>query len=268
MLESISCQYEDVRALLLERGEEGRLNDLREDTLKAMVMFLQRFKEATKALEASKTPTLHLTAVWLDRLKRHLQPSSTDNLTFSSLKAKCLRILVEKYEIHLLHKLAMFLHPKLKCLKLLVEEHSMETVHNEVWRLVNDIKESRASPTQRVATVSSAPPEKRARQSEGLSDVEDSSSSDECTQDEVSAYIDFKSPREENFDVLSWWKEHATRFPNVAHIARSILSIPASSAASERDFSTAGFVVSERRSQLKPGTVDDILFLHSNLKKH
>nr|XP_033935541.1 zinc finger BED domain-containing protein DAYSLEEPER-like [Pseudochaenichthys georgianus] len=165
----------------------------------------------------------------------------------------------------------MFLHPKLKSLKLLVEEHSMETVHNEVRRLVNDIKERRASPTQRVATVSSAPrppPEKRARQSEGLSDVEDSSSSDECTEDEVSAYIDFKSPREENFDVLSWWKEHATRFPNVAHIARSILSIPASSAASERDFSTAGFVVSERRSQLKPATVDDILFLHSNLKKH
>ncbi|KAF3840348.1 hypothetical protein F7725_019065 [Dissostichus mawsoni] len=79
----------------------------------------------------------------------------------------------------------------------------------------------------------------------------------------VLAYIDFKSPREENFDVLSWWKEHATRFPNVAQIACSILSIPASSAASERDFSTAGFVVSERRSQLKPGTVDDILFLHT-----
>ncbi|KAK1875685.1 putative AC9 transposase [Dissostichus eleginoides] len=220
MLESISCQYEDVQ-----------------------------IKEATKALEASKTPTLHLTAVWLDRLKRHLQPSSTDNLAFSSLKAKCLRILVEKYEIHVLHKLAMFLHPKLKSLKLLVEEHSMETVH-------------------RKCGVFSAPPEKRARQSEGLSNVEDSSSSDECTLDEVSAYIDFKSPREENFDVLSWWKEHATRFPNVAHIARLILSIQASSAASERDFSTAGFVVSERRSQLKPGTVDDILFLHSNLKKH
>ncbi|KAK1887913.1 Zinc finger protein 618 [Dissostichus eleginoides] len=158
MLESISCQYEDVRALLLERGEEGRLNDLSEETLNAMVMFLQRFKEATKALEASKTPILHLTAVWLDRLKCHLQPSSTDNLTFSSLKAKCLRILVEKYKIHLLHKLAMFLNPKLKSLKLLAEEHAMETVHNEVRRLVKDIKERCASPTQRVA--SSPPPGK------------------------------------------------------------------------------------------------------------
>ncbi|KAJ8356406.1 hypothetical protein SKAU_G00192000 [Synaphobranchus kaupii] len=136
MLESISCQYEDVRTLLLERGEEGRLYDLDEETLGAMVMFLQRFKEATKALEASKTPTLHLTAVWFDRLKRHLQPSSTDNLTFSSLKEKCLRILLEKYEIHLLHKLAMFLHPKLKSLKLLADEHEVGTVHNKVRRLV------------------------------------------------------------------------------------------------------------------------------------
>ncbi|KAJ4919149.1 hypothetical protein JOQ06_024339 [Pogonophryne albipinna] len=226
MLEWISCQYEDVCALLLEKGEEGRLNDLSEDTLNAMVMFLQRFKEATKALEASKTPTLHLTAVWLDRLKRHLQPSSTDNLTFSSLKAKCLRILVEKYEIHLLHKLAMFLHPKLKSLKLLVEEHSMETVHNEVRRLVNDIKERRASPTQRVATVSSAPPEKRARQSR-----------------------DYPMSR-------------------IPLPAMSALRMNFKRSASERDFSTAGFVVSERRSQLKPGTIDYILFLHSNLKKH
>lgn len=44
--------------------------------------------------------------------------------------------------------------------------------------------------------------------------------------------------------------------------------LPASSAAYERDFPTAGFVIQERRSQLKPGTVDDILFLHSNLKRH
>ena len=42
------------------------------------------------------------------------------------------------------------------------------------------------------------------------------------------------------------------------------LSLPsllsASSAASERDFSGAGSDVQERRSQLKPSTVDDVLF--------
>ena len=34
----------------------------------------------------------------------------------------------------------------------------------------------------------------------------------------------------------------------------------------ERDFSSAGYVIQERMSQLKPSTVDDVLFLHSNLK--
>ena len=38
------------------------------------------------------------------------------------------------------------------------------------------------------------------------------------------------------FDVLLWWKEHAKTFPNMAIILLNVLSIPASSAASERDF--------------------------------
>lgn len=97
-----------------------------------------------------------------------------------------------------------------------------------------------------------------------LTDVEDSSD-DMLNEDEVSAYIEFRPPKADSFDVLLWWKEHEKNFPKLAMIARGVLSIPASSAASERDFSSAGFVIQERRTQLKPGTVDDILFLHSNL---
>ena len=102
-----------------------------------------------------------------------------------------------------------------------------------------------------------------------LADVEDSSGDEEEQPvDEVSVYIERKSPkdREGTFDVLSWWKEHSKEFPNLSRVARSILCIPASSAPSERDFSTAGFVIQERRTQLDPETVDDILFMHSNLR--
>lgn len=113
------------------------------------------------------------------------------------------------------------------------------------------------------------PPEKRPRvTTDTLSDVEDSGDEAPQYQDEVAAYIDFKTPKDDAFDVLAWWSEHARLFPNIAHIARSVLAIPASSAASERDFSCAGYVIQERRSQLKPSTVDDILFLHSNIKHH
>lgn len=71
--------------------------------------------------------------------------------------------------------------------------------------------------------------------------------------------------KEGTFDVLSLWKEHAPLFPNPAQIAWNILSISASSAPSERDFSAAGFVIQERRTHLNPETVDNIFVLHSNL---
>lgn len=72
MLESISSQYEDIHTLLEERGEVDRLTNLDEEVLSDFVAFLERFKEATKALEASKNPTLHLTIVWYERIRRHL----------------------------------------------------------------------------------------------------------------------------------------------------------------------------------------------------
>lgn len=136
MLESISSQYEDIRTLLEERGEVGRLTNLDAEALSDIVAFLGRFKEATKALEASKTPTLHLTVVWYERIRRHLQASSTDSMTISSLKEKCLSILQEKFDIHPLHRLAMFLHPKLKSMKLLADSSEVANVHNETRRLV------------------------------------------------------------------------------------------------------------------------------------
>ena len=97
--------------------------------------------------------------------------------------------------------------------------------------------------------------------------MEDSSDESVQPEDEVAEYIEYKKALKgkDEFDLLSWWKEHTSDFPNLSLIARNILCIPASSAASERDFSTAGFDIQERRTSLHPDTVDDILFLHSNL---
>ena len=98
-----------------------------------------------------------------------------------------------------------------------------------------------------------------------LSDVEGSSEGALQYQDEVAAYIDYKTPMEDSFDVLSWWGEHSYSFPIIAQTARFILAIPAPSAASERDF-CAGYVIQVRRSQLKPSTVDGVLFFPQQSK--
>ena len=50
-----------------------------------------------------------------------------------------------------------------------------------------------------------------------------------------------------NVDVLDFWKQNQDVFPLLAKMARIVLAIPASSAKSERVFSTGGLIVTPRR---------------------
>lgn len=68
-------------------------------------------------------------------------------------------------------------------------------------------------------------------------------------------------------DPLLWWKTRELIFPNLSKIAKKKLSVVATSVPSERAFSKAGQLVSDRRSRLKAKNVKEILFLNSNLDR-
>jgi hypothetical protein len=68
----------------------------------------------------------------------------------------------------------------------------------------------------------------------------------------------------EHTDPLLWWKDHCSRFPVLAKLARRYLCIPASSAPSERVFSKMNIIVSKRRSQLEVERVERLLLLSMN----
>ena len=70
-----------------------------------------------------------------------------------------------------------------------------------------------------------------------------------------------------NADVLAWWKTHETHLPILSKIAKKILAIPASSAKSERVFSTGGLVVTAKRGRLSPSKVEDLILLKQNLSR-
>ncbi|KAK6196376.1 hypothetical protein SNE40_001613 [Patella caerulea] len=67
-----------------------------------------------------------------------------------------------------------------------------------------------------------------------------------------------------NSNPLNWWKEHSTLFPLLSNLANQYLCIPASSVPSERVFSTAGDIITAKRSCLKPKHVDELIFLKKN----
>ncbi|XP_019239956.1 PREDICTED: zinc finger BED domain-containing protein RICESLEEPER 2-like [Nicotiana attenuata] len=59
-----------------------------------------------------------------------------------------------------------------------------------------------------------------------------------------------QEPFSEEFDILSWWKTHAPRFPILSELARDVLAIPISSVVSECAFSTGGRILDSFRSSL------------------
>ena len=64
---------------------------------------------------------------------------------------------------------------------------------------------------------------------------------------------------------LHWWAAHQHIYPNLSKIARMYLCVVATSVPSEQLFSTAGNVVSVKRSALLPENVEKLIFLHDNL---
>lgn len=70
----------------------------------------------------------------------------------------------------------------------------------------------------------------------------------------------------EDADPLQWWKKHEDNFPRLSKLAKKYLSIPATSAPSERLFSVGGNIVTCHRASLKPDVVDRLVFLAKNLQ--
>ena len=68
-----------------------------------------------------------------------------------------------------------------------------------------------------------------------------------------------KIDRDTKFDVLAFWKAYQFRYPELAQMARDILSVPISTVASESAFSTGGRILDQYRSAMKPDVVEALV---------
>ena len=55
--------------------------------------------------------------------------------------------------------------------------------------------------------------------------------------------------------VLSWWKEHYNRFPELSLMARDLMNIPITTVATESSFSTRKKMITPYESRLLPKNV-------------
>lgn len=67
-------------------------------------------------------------------------------------------------------------------------------------------------------------------------------------------------------DPLEWWKKNQGLFPILARLAKDYLAVQATSAPSERVFSVASRIISNRRTRMDPKMAGKILFVSTNWK--
>jgi hypothetical protein len=84
------------------------------------------------------------------------------------------------------------------------------------------------------------------------------------SEDEFSRYL--AEPQiNHNDDPCLWWKSRELTFPFLSVLVKNILCIPASSASSERVFSTTGSILSSKRNRMTPFHLSALVFLNKNI---
>ena len=71
-----------------------------------------------------------------------------------------------------------------------------------------------------------------------------------------------------NDDPLQYWKQNSSRFPVLATMTKDYLAAMPTSMPCERLFSTAGLILNDLRSSLKPSNVRNLICCYSWAKKN
>ncbi|XP_065678597.1 uncharacterized protein LOC136093550 [Hydra vulgaris] len=80
---------------------------------------------------------------------------------------------------------------------------------------------------------------------------------------EFKRYLSMQKPAKD-VKVLEWWKVNQKELPLLAAMARKYLCPPVTSCSSERLFSLGGNIISDKRHNMKPETLQKIMFIKEN----
>ncbi|PTQ37542.1 hypothetical protein MARPO_0056s0021, partial [Marchantia polymorpha] len=281
-------------------GLVSKVNKIDHELLKEFIAFLVPFQEATLALEMFAEPTIHRVLYFWQNLLKHCQVGAADITTkekdgtittlkkdspaFIALKPKFAELIKEKFIWSDIHVIATLLNPKTKCR---LDKFGIDSADNELGQknLENMMKDHMIGSSIGKRSVRSHKKKKEGNRRvarrlaeysfESDSTIEEKPLADDVQLDfslrtKLNKYIchmcsDDESTLLSKYGVLFWWKIHQNEFPVLSRLARSVLTIPTSSAKSESNFSDAGNTMSKKRNLLHLSKLDDLMFLRSML---
>ena len=66
-------------------------------------------------------------------------------------------------------------------------------------------------------------------------------------------------------DAIDWWSTYGSETPQLAEVAKKILSQPVSSSSAKRNWSTYSYIHNVKRNRLNCSRADKLVFIHSNI---
>jgi hypothetical protein len=278
MLWSVHQNFEALEAILETSSESHRLYGIDKHLLARVLLLLKPFKTATLVFECEQKPTIHLVLPHMRILKEKLMTLRDERGTgtvtdeVQSIAAYCLHTVFDaKFVPHNVHKIAAFLWPEYKQLRYLMEDERQEvydlvkhTLHDMIVTSDIDLStnSSNDSPDEIMPESENGVDQEVGTFLAKYKDIHTDTMSDHMTQINVEMEL-YRGNAHCSNNIVQWWRAHENDFPRLTKLARHILCIPTSSAASERCFSTANRILEERRSNLRGENLDAILFLHS-----
>lgn len=236
----------------------AEIDKVQRGLLKEVCSFLKPFKDMRIILSSDQKPTIHAVLLVFNNLHTHIDSFTTKNLTMILIKSRMKKYLNEKFHIKPLHYIATFLFPKYRSTN--APTTSIQKSGIEKLRyLMEEVKESdnEESPLTFHDTSESFAEDLFDRFAEKPK---------ENPSDEIEEYRNmtlssqYLSPEACPF---KFWSDHEQSLPKQSNIAMWLLSAPSTSCASERNFSTAGYIM-DHRNRLLASSLDNTLFIRSN----
>lgn len=144
-----------------------------------------------------------------------------------------------------------FLTPVYKKLRF-VEYRDRLKLYSDIEEYINKHFDEESQPTESVST-----PVSVAATSIVPSNKFMSFDSEILNESEIDKYTNH--PVTAEIDATLWWMTNRQMYPKLFKLFKKISSIPATTGSSERDFSLAGNIVTDKRCMILPKNVDDLI---------
>lgn len=230
--------------------------------LKDVVEILTPFEEATDVVQVDLYPSSGYVLPCIRGLKHQLtKMSSKYHSSFVKALKSSLHSRMVTYEMNNTYILAATLDPRFKLFWCHDNEENV-TVKCLLIERIASVSDSAPTPDS-IGSEDTDEPKKK-KQKNIFSFIDEQKENNSCSKNnEVEEYL--KEPSiEQKENPLKYWKSKSSSYPNLAVIAKQVLSIPGSSAPVERLFSVAGKVFKPDRCRMKDSTFEKLMFIKCN----